>query len=216
MNFYIIDDVQETKRLQAQSNLDTNTAYRREWCEAWAVNRKNGAYERCPLCGRPVSMLKWEPPRKMRLVGTKYPDRLSEWLMEPLVLSERFIEAYQRAKLSGISTFSEIEVVRKKATAPPAPRYYLAEVDYSQSVCIDLHRTILYGEKNDWSCAVCNPFGSTCSHITHLALNTAKWDGTDLFRVYAVGTVCSQRFYDFVNDFQFTNFNLVPISEYTF
>lgn len=40
MNFYIIDDVQETKRLQAQSNLDTNTAYRREWCEAWAVNRK--------------------------------------------------------------------------------------------------------------------------------------------------------------------------------
>lgn len=217
MNFYIIDDSKEVKKQQARPDRNSSAQYQGKWCDAWAVDRKNGDYMRCPLCGRPVSMRKWEKPRKMRLSNTRYPDRLSSWLMEPLVVSEQFMNAYQQESLSGILSFSKIDVVKaahRKAASVAPPDYYLADLCYSRTVRIDLERTIVHGQKYDWSCELCNPFGSTCDRLDRLDLNTEQWDGTDIFLVYAVGTVCSQKFYDFINTNQFTNFNFVPVSEY--
>lgn len=217
MNFYIMDDLKEIRDLQAQPGWNSNARYTGNWCDAWEVDRKNGDYTRCPLCGRPVSMCKWEEPRKMRLSNTRYPDRLSSWLTEPLVISERFMNGYIQAGLSGILSFSKIDVVkvaRRKAASTAPPDYYLAELCYSKTVRVDPQKTIIHGQKYGWSCAVCNPFGTTCDSLEHLVLHTADWDGTDIFRVYAVGTVCSQKFHDFINANQFTNFNLVPVSEY--
>lgn len=215
MNFYIIDDNREIYDLRPEQ--DTNAQYRGEWCEAWAIDRVNGNAKRCPLCGRPVFMRRWEAPRKMRLTNTHYPDRLTDWLIEPLVVSDRFMNAFQEEKLTGILSFSEIEVVNftsQKRKKKPAPRYFWTELCYSESVRVDVQKTVLYGQKYDWSCALCNPFGSTCDKIERMVLDTERWDGTDVFQVYSVGTVCSQRFFDFVADGGFTNFNLVPISAY--
>lgn len=215
MNFYIIDDNQEICGPLARQN--PNAQYHGKWCEAWAVDRINGDAIKCPLCGRPVSMRRWEAPRKMRLTNTHYPDRLTDWLMEPLVVSERFMKAFQEARLTGILSFSEIEVVNSTSQnrkQKPAPRYFWTEICYSESVRVDAQKTVLYGQKYDWSCTLCNPFGSTCDRIERLVLDTGRWDGTDVFRVYSVGTVCSQRFFNLVADGCFTNFNLVPISEY--
>lgn len=217
MNFYIIDDMKEMKEFRARPNWDPNAQYKGTWCDAWSVDRKNGTYEKCPLCGRPVSMLKWEEPRKMRLSNTRYPDRLSSWLTEPLVVSERFMNAYWQEKLSGVLSFSEIEVVKvshRKASSSKPPRYFLADLCFSKSIRINLDQTMIHGQKHDWSCALCNPFGSTCDSLERLVLDTDQWDGVDIFQVYAVGVVCSQRFYDFIDKHGFTNFNLVQIEKY--
>lgn len=218
MDFYIIDDMKETRELQTRPDWNPNAQYKGTWCDAWSVDRKNSTYEKCPLCGRPVSMLKWEEPRKMRLSNTRYPDRLSSWLTEPLVVSERFMNAYRQEKLSGILSFSEIEVVKvshRKATSSKPPRYFLADLCFSKSVRINLGQTVIHGQKHNWSCALCNPFGSTCDSVERIVLNTDQWEGTDIFQVYAIGTICSQRFYDFIDNHGFTNFNLVPIEEYS-
>lgn len=196
-----------------------NEQYKGKWCDAWAVDDKYGTYEKCPLCGRPVSMLKWEEPRRIRLTNTKYSDRLSDWLNEPLVVSERFKKAYIDADLTGIRSFSRIDVVKvahKKLWDPDPPNYYLADLGFSHTVNIDTDSTIIHGQQTDWICPVCNPFGTTYDSIERLALNTSCWDGIDIFRVYTCGfVICSEKFYEFVKLNRFTNFHLVPVDEYT-
>ena len=36
----------------------SNKQYREKWCDAMEVDDERGPFEKCPLCGRPVSMLK--------------------------------------------------------------------------------------------------------------------------------------------------------------
>lgn len=215
MTFYIIDDMQEIKRLQARSDWDPNAQFRGEWCDAEEVAPKFEGYDKCPLCGHPISMLKWQEPRKMRLSNTRYPDRLAQ--MPSLVTSGRFVSAYRQEGLSGILSFSEIEVVKvahKKPSSPEPPRYYLSDICYSESVRMDPEKTIQHGRKCGWSCKLCNPCGIVRYSLERLVLDTTHWDGTDIFQVYAVGTVCSQRFYDLIVSHVFTNFNLISIEEY--
>lgn len=213
MKFYILSNDDETLK-----SLSPNSQYIGRWCDATEVDRKNGPGKDCPLCGRPVTGFSWEEPRKMRLSNTRYPDRITYWILK-MIVSERFMNAYLEAELSGINSFSKIEVVKVSPMgkkSPPPPNYYLADVGFSQTVTIDTKNTIIYGSERDWSCPFCNPLGRTCNVIEHLALNTDEWDGTDIFKLYHPSNfVCSQRFCDFINNNGFTNFNLVPVEKYT-
>ena len=210
MTFYI---------LASEQIQPSNKQYRGKWCDAWAVDGKYGSFEKCPLCGKAVSMKKWEEPRKVRLTSTKYPDRLQAWLSDSFVVSERFMRAYSDSDLIGISSFSGIEVVKvahKKAGNVLLPNYFYASIGFSKTVRIDTNKTIYHGQKTDWICPVCNPFGSTKDSIERLALDASQWDGTDIFRIYDSGSYfCSEKFYEFIKFNGFTNFFPVPVDEYT-
>lgn len=214
MKFYIPDDL---KVLKEHAKGAPDAQCDTEWCDAIEVDRNNGDSKRCPVCGRPVSMLEWLEPRKVRLSKAKYPDRLTSWLTEPMVVSERVKAQYEKENLSGIREFVPIEVVkvgRLKEKSPKPPRYFCAIIDYTTSVKIDLSKTVIGGQKCDWSCELCNPWGITVDHITQLALDTTNWNGDDIFRVYSLGVVVSQRFYNLIKENGYTNFNLGSIEEY--
>lgn len=165
-------------------------------------------------------MLKWLEPRKIRLSNTKYPDRLTSWLSEPLVASQKFIDIYSIEGLTGINLFEPIEVVKvahKTKNSADPPMYFRAQIDYTQSVRVDAGKTRIHGQESGWSCELCNPWGCTVDHIETLVLDTTNWDGIDIFRVYAIGrVVVSQRFHDAIQKYGLTNFNLVTVEDYRF
>lgn len=194
---------------------DSATQYISKWCDAWEVDRINGEAERCPICKHYISSLEWLQPRKIRLTSTHYPDVLREWLSEPLVVSERFVEIFRVAGLTGVREFVKIDEVRApRKNSPQPPNYYCAKIDYSTSIKVDFDKSQIYGRKYDWSCELCNPLGATTDRIDRLVLDTTQWCGEDILRVYGHGLVFSQRFYDFVRQNNFTNFNLVPVDQY--
>lgn len=212
MRFYIADDLKQDLE---QAKKYPNAQYIGEWCDAIPVDEVNGDYERCPLCNRPISMMKWLEPRKMRLTNSKFPDRLTTWLPEPMVISEKFKTAYEQEGLKGIKNFIPIEIVkisRMTENCAKIPKYFSAEIDYTTNIRIDVAKSEIIGQKYDWSCELCNPFGTTYDKIIKLSLNKSKWKGEDVFKVFSLGVVVSQNFFDFVKNHNFTNFNLVPIA----
>jgi rubrerythrin len=213
LQFYVSDDLKDDLE---QYKKDPNAQYVWKWCDAWEVDRVNGDSEKCPVCGRHVSMLRWLEPRKLRLTSTKYPDRLTAWLSD-MVVSERFKNAYEQEGLTGIREFTPVEVVkvaRMKVNSPNPPKYFCAEVDYTRNVRVDVKKSKIKGQKTDWKCPLCNPWGSTRDKILKLVLNTSDWQGEDIFKVYSFRVVVSQRFYDVIQRYDFTNFNMVPVEEY--
>lgn len=151
----------------------------------------------------------------MRLVGKRYPDRLVDCLVEPLVVSERFVKMYHQERLKGVSGFMPIQVVNPTASTP---NYFLGQVSFNQSVQVDLSHTIVEGKHMGESCSLCNPWGTTRDKIHKLALYTEKWDGQDIMRIYApLGhVIVSRRFYDCIRQYGLTNFAMIPVEEYRF
>lgn len=214
MMFYLFDD--ETKYYDPAKG---NRQYRRKWSEGYQVDDHRGDCERCPECGKAISLLQWIEPRKIRLTSGKYPDRLSHWLHEKLVVSERFVECYQAEGLTGITAFQPIEIVKAAGKNANPPKYFRAEIAYTKKVRVDPEKTILSGSKSEsLYCALCNPFGSTCSALHKLVLNlddTSDDKLYDIFQVYSIGVVMSQKFYDCVKKYDLTNFDLISSEEYT-
>ena len=211
MNFYLFSDLKSGK------NLNPGTLYKSKWCEATVLDRVNGEPEKCPNCGRFVSLKKWEAPRKIELSNSNYPDRLSDWIPEPLVVSQRFVDLYRKSDLIGISQFIKIDsilVKNSKSNLCP-PDYYVAMIDFTTNVSIDVQKSNIVGQKYGWSCPICNPLGTTVDSVNRLVLNTDEWNGTDVFRVYGIGVVTSQKFADFIISNRLSNFNLVPVCEYS-
>lgn len=217
--FYIADDLKDDLE---QYRKNPNAQYVWRWCDAIPVDDEvRGDSEKCPLCNQPVSLLKWLEPRKMRLTNSKYPDRLTSWLSEPMVISEKVKEAYEQEGLIGIRKFIPIEVVkisRMRKNSPPPQKYFSAEIDFTTNIQIDVTKSVIVGQKNDRSCELCNPLGMTHDKIIKLSLNVSGWKGEDVFKVFSLpGRVfVSERFYNFVKRHNFTNFNLIPVDTFEF
>ena len=133
MRFYIADDLKHDLE-QAKKNL--NAQYVRRWCDAIPVDEVKGDSEKCPLCNRPISMLKWLEPRKMRLTNSKYPDRLTAWLSEPMVISEKFKKAYEQEGLIGIKKFIPIEVVKIARVTKNSPKTLKYFLNFVHKACL--------------------------------------------------------------------------------
>ena len=218
MKFYISDDLGHFKSLIKTLGLSPNDDVRGiGWCDAEEVDPVLGDGGKCPLCGRPVGSKKWMEPRRIKLSNSRFPDRISWWISDPPILSESVKDAYKREGLTGIKEFIPVEVVkvsRKSKKALPPPFYFSAEIPFNESVRVDVNNTVRIGEPKEWKCELCNPFETTCDRLEQLRLDTSKWDGTDVLQVYAVGIIYSERFYELVKRYNFTNFNLVDIEEY--
>ena len=209
MSFYIFDNLCEKGKKYPEFQLVP------AWCEASRVGAQDGNADKCPLCGKPISGLKWLPPKKLKLTNTMFPDRLYWILPEDLVVSEKFRRAYMESGLSGIDYFEELEVVEvcNNYEKLPLPGYFSAHIPYSTLIRLDTKGTLTYGRPGD-QCDLCNPMGLNRSdgyYIEKLCLDTSSWDGTSIVNVYSVGVVMSQEFFDFVSENHFTNFPFKPV-----
>ena len=210
---YVIDDLIQIR----EANTINPSGQYKGWADAWEVDRINGDTEKCPLCRRHTSGFKWLYPRKIRLTNTRYPDRLSSWISNELTVSERFVEAYNSTDLVGITKFNPIEIVSvasRRTVKRPPPKYFCADVIESK-VRIDDDKSIIKGQKYDWSCEYCNPKGQTTDSIKLLVLDTANWGGEDIFRVFMSSLFfATQKFVDFCTNNNFTNFVFTPVDKY--
>jgi len=214
MSFYIFDDLRETS-LQTEKN--PNAQYTGKWCDALPVEELTGDYEKCPICDAPVSRLRWLEPHKISLSNTKYPDRLSWWIKDPAIISDRVKIAYEKEGILGIKKFAPVNITKvahMKASSPKPPQYFATEINYTLNVRVDVENSIAIGQRDDRLCALCNPFGITRDQIVKISLNTTMWKGEDIFKVYSLGVVVSQKFYDIVQKYNFSNFNLVSVDKY--
>jgi len=209
--FYVYSGLDES----LNKNKDSNAQFIPKWSDAQSIDRNSSEAEKCPSCGRSVTKTKWLPPRKITLSNKRFPDRIGVWIMEPLVVSERVKQAYEREGLTGIHSFEPIEVVKVgRKIGAPSPQYYYAEISLSEKVRIDGEKSQIKKKWYDWTCDLCYPFneeGNKCKILLKEDGNEEK----DVFKLYSFGlTVFSEKFYQFVEKYNFTNFNLIPIDQY--
>lgn len=180
-----------------------------KWAIAWSVDdeRKPGGVK-CPLCGGYVTPKPWLDPKKIRLTSTRFPDRLSAWIGEPMAVSERVKDAYIKEGLTGIKSFTPIEVVKvaRMKEGIVVPRYFCGKLEFTDSVILDKEKTIIIGQKQERQCELCAPFGTTIDKEVRIVIDTSKWNGLDVFSLYTPYVFVSQRFVDFVERYGFTNF----------
>jgi hypothetical protein len=75
------------------------------------INRGDCDY--CDLCGRPISLLKWLPPYKVRV--TK--NRLGDFIFgdaNPFLVSQKFNDLYIAGSFKGIASFSPVQLYFRK------------------------------------------------------------------------------------------------------
>ena len=131
------------------------------------------------------------------------------------------MNAYKASDLRGIGAFHPLETVKVARNHNPEtyPKYYSAEINFTTEIKINLEKSEIYGRLYDWKCSLCNPRGGLTNRIEKIVLDVAKQD-KDIVRVGGLGVVngvlMSQRFFDFVEEHGFTNFNLVDVSEFKF
>lgn len=218
MRFYTFGDFMRSCPSRREPLKDPNAQYKSYWAEGYPVSAQYVDEGRpvCPVCGRKIGSLRWAEPRKFRIAGTRYPDRLHDWMVGDFVVSERFRQKYEEEHLTGVSGFLDMEVVRltKRQLASPPPKYYIVDVPYSECVQLDMKKSIITGSPEKSACTHCWPIQNSQDHVEKIVLDAENWDGTDIFRVYALGIVMSQRMHDIIENNNLTNFDLVSIDDY--
>jgi hypothetical protein len=164
-------------------------------------------------------MLKWLPPHRveLELLGEAFGDFVEGPGYE-ILISERFLEAFQAEGLIGLLGFHPVEVVRvrgkgKKSQTALAPPPYFVVTPCFGSGAVDEKRSRLRRTR-PVTCPECRSGGVNSIH--GFALEPGSWQGEDVFRPQGErGTIfASERFAEFVNRHKLTNMKLTPIGEY--
>lgn len=207
MRFYVFDPAKSD-----ETDADT-TCIR-------ADTRRVGPAPRCPVCDRPVGMLRLLPPLQveMALGGTRFGDLVFGLSATDLVVSERFRDAFAQSGLTGLSGFTPVEIteiITRLGRVPmPVPNYFMAETARSRAIIDDRACGIDYSRP--WTCKECKTGG--IDRLRRLVLEPGSWSGEDVFIARGLpGTIItSQRFKDFCDRKAFSNCALVDADHYRF
>lgn len=184
------------------------------------------AWPTCPECNGPVGGRYWLPPHQVTL---KQPRNIGDFLFggggADLLVSERFLRAYETDGLTGIERTCSVQVTRmgttKKASTYAFPvlfgvwfQHGPARVDYDAMSVIWEHLP------QPDHCRVCGPGGGGKnggwrSH-QRVVIEQGTWAGADFFYPLNLsGTlVLSERARSFVERHGFTNCIVTPAEEY--
>ena len=172
----------------------------------------------CPSCGRHMSYQIYEHPIHLKLSNPRFPDRVHQ--MAAFVVSERFVELYQRSHLKGLGGFVEIDkitVLRNKINAVP-PKYYITYPLVDPMLHIDRKQSSFeyLKIKEPKLCNVCDLPGGTWHTIHHIQFQEEIGNEYDVFRVMEMNNTIfySQKFVDFIRENQLTNFWVESLETY--
>lgn len=99
---------------------------------------KRGDAPLCDLCGGPTGMLSWLPPYRIELEtwGSQFGDFAFFGSPGDFLVSDRFKEIYCHEKLTGLSEFAPVEIIKVKRYSKPSgilPPYYKVNVIHSDA-----------------------------------------------------------------------------------
>ncbi len=174
----------------------------------------------CQACGNVLGMLPWLPPYKAEL---EYWGRTSgDIAFGPgceLLVSEKFKETFEKHKLTGLSNFASVQIVKVKThnkTFPKKiPPYYCVNIARSKAA-ID-HKSSGLVLDEPWVCNMCH-IGGVIKRTKKIVLETNTWSGEDIFFARGLpGTIItSERFKDFFDIIGIKSGVLTKASQYQF
>src|SRR5690554_710351 len=181
------------------------------------INRGPAAV--CPTCGRAVSLLRWLPPRNIKLSKPSYGDFVFGGI-EYFIVSDKFVQMYKEAALSGILSFDPIEKVkvsRNRKKLPP-PNYHHVIVERGSAV-VDEKRSQIkrMGPKTVILCEDCYTIDPPWLEIRGFQVKEDTWDGKDIFVAKGLNIICfTESFISFCIGNNFTNLKYTPTQNYKF
>ncbi len=176
--------------------------------------RQLGDAPRCPVCRRYVGMRSWLPPYviDIHVHGRKLGDVVD--LMGDLIVSDRFRQAFELAKLTGLE-FRPVEVRKVTPSRLQAPCcYYLACVARGRAA-IDVDKSGT--ERGPVECAECRTMRNL-ERSDRIVIEEGSWEGLDVFvpRGLPGTTMVSERFREMCERSNFTGIILKAAEDFSF
>lgn len=207
MNFYVL--------INPRARMATEVAI----TDYFALPPDNaGSAPQCPACGAYLRGMPWLPPYRVQLEA--WSDTWADVAFggDELLLSRTFVEAYERARLSGLDILGEVEIVRVKrfdgAKPPmPPPKYYAGQVRLSDAL-LDFEASQV-GAMEPYSCERCR--SAFIKRFARVALEPGSWSGEDLFiaRGLPGKYLTSQRYAEWRTEYGINGGLLIPADEYS-
>lgn len=197
-----------------------------KWAYADQVDPvRQGDYDKCPVCGSPVSALRWLPPHRIKLSSAK-PEKWGDFLWGAgfdLMVSDRLRGIYEAQGLTGITTFyppAEIVRVGRGETGylPSClPVYHLIEVVWNGANQDDTASGVVHERPEKIKCSYCR-VGASNRKQDGIIIEEGSWTGTDIFtpRGAPVRIMVSERFKQVVEAYGLKNAWLIPTEKYAY
>jgi hypothetical protein len=178
--------------------------------------------QKCPICGKFVSMLRWMPPRRIQISSAK-PQKWGDFVWGAgfkLLVSSRFRNIYEAEGLRGIEEFSDpVEIVRigkyRARNFPlPLPLYYSIFIPWGGADRDDkASGYIRHFPGNE--CPYCR-IGKGDWEQKRTVIDEKSWTGTDLFipRGMHADIVVTEKFFRIADQYGFTNIGLIPAERF--
>lgn len=187
-----------------------------EICYSEEEGYNQGDAVSCPTCGGTISMLSWLPPFRVELElhGKEFGDFAFAPAANDILVSQKFHDVYYDHKLTGLSGFDPIEVLRiksRKRQLPKPPTYFRVSVSYGSSA-LDLAASGFEWHEPP-KCDHCRE--ATKTRWQRLALEEGTWSGKDAFRPrgMSAAVMVSQRFKDACEQNGITNAFFTPAEQ---
>ena len=167
---------------------------------------------KCPVCGVFVGMLQSIPPFRVHLEtwGTAYGD-FAFWMTDILVTKE-VRDAYRESSLSGLSEFSETEIVSHKNMGGfigKPPEYFRTSPKIG-SARIDVTSSLIDWKDDDRpTCAFCLGNGGSLNGWRKIVIDEGSWNGDDIFYAYGLPGVllATSKFIEWAEYHHFKNWS---------
>jgi hypothetical protein len=177
-----------------------------------------GEAQQCPVCNRMIGPRRWLPPHRISLSKAspkKWGDFL--WVSLDLMVSARFMEIYEKEKLTGIVEVDPTaEIIRtgtkKLAEIPaPLPEYHLIHIPWGGANQDDFASGVAYLHPEEVTCQYCRS-GSIGQRQEKIMIEDGSWNGADIFwaRHAPWHYIVSERFKEVVEVCKLANFWLLP------
>lgn len=169
----------------------------------------------CPVCGSPMTWKRWLPPKSVILEKPKYGDFVYG-TFDSFLVSENFKLKYENSGLKGIINFDEVKIhkvrrLRRNSDNLP-PKYYHVEIKISATKVDEKRSNFIWDDPP--SCDYCR--SGTLRSRDGFIIDEFTWTGEDIFycQGYWGTVVVNERFKEFLQENQFTNYKLIPDREY--
>lgn len=177
----------------------------------------------CPVCGQMVSGRVWLDPHRVEL--RRWGRRFGDIVFGPgdhLLVSERFVNAWAQSRLTGLTGFDPVEIVkvtRRGEGEDIPPAYWHVEAVRSKAA-IDEQRSGIEWDGDQTVCRECRFRGDDCEiiRLDRVILEPEPLPTEDLFYPRGLWGVllASDRFAEFCLQHQFLNALLIPAEDFSF
>jgi hypothetical protein len=177
----------------------------------------------CPACGGPLEDRRWLPPHRAEITawGPQFGD-IAFGPGDDLLVSERFVDAWRKSGLVGLSGFDPVEIVkvdvRGKGREAVTPAYWRVDIPFSKAM-IDEESSGICWHPGGTICPECRfRANNVIMRLDRVVLAAHPQPAEDIF--FARGLwgvrIASERFAAFCAQHDLLNVKLIPAENFSF